>query len=189
MINVGTCGRVRSHTWCPSGARNRAKDPKALKCLSISNVCFSGFLIQNHNPSSPLDIRIATHVLTVQDLLPFYNPFLLTTLSYTLHSSFWGSWMSFFLVWMSSLEKDVPQLHTVFYVPTRTETWTAHPNAFFTKHVGCTSMRLDSSGAFEAAFFYNRNFKQKYFKVCTILLQHAWHHSCPKVNAIFVHIK
>lgn len=40
-----------------------------------------------------------------------------------------GYWMSFVCVWMSSLEKDVPQLHTVFHLPAWTETWTTHPDA------------------------------------------------------------
>lgn len=41
-----------------------------------------------------------------------------------------GYWMSFVCVWMSSLEKDVPQLHIVFHLPAWTETWTMHPDAF-----------------------------------------------------------
>lgn len=39
-----------------------------------------------------------------------------------------------FCVWMSSLGKDVPQLHIVFHVHTRTQTWTTHPDALAQTH-------------------------------------------------------
>lgn len=41
-----------------------------------------------------------------------------------------AQWMSLVCVLMSSSEKDVPQLHCVFHLLIRTETWTAHPDAF-----------------------------------------------------------
>lgn len=117
--------------------------------------CFSWFLTvyTTQNPCSPPDTSTAKkppQVLDVQALLPFSTPFLrlsrcsspvlqkqpflsILLLLQSLPPSsqpLCGYWMSFVCVWMSSLEKDVPQLHIVFHLPAWTETWTMHPDAF-----------------------------------------------------------
>lgn len=91
-------------------------------------------------PTQVLNIgHFRNHLHSFQQMLqPSYSKttFLSVLLLLLLHSlplSFQplcGYWMSLVCVWMSSLEKDVPQLHMVFHFTAWTETWTKHPDAF-----------------------------------------------------------